>query len=56
MVTEEMFDGREAYRCDVCGFHYETENDAAACEEYCDTHGSCSSEITRRSLERSDDE
>jgi len=52
MVTQDRFDGQDAYACDACGFHYAEQEDAAACEDYCETHNSCSSDITEQALER----
>lgn len=51
MVMKELFEGKEAYRCEICGFHYENEADAESCEEAC-SEGVCSNEITAKALER----
>lgn len=52
MVLEERFDGDDAFRCEVCGFHYEEQATAERCEDFCREHGSCSSTITEQALER----
>ena len=52
MVIEEQFDGQDAYKCEACGFHYADKETAAECEDFCETHNSCSTELTKQSLER----
>jgi hypothetical protein len=53
MVKKEEFEGREAFACEACGFHYEYREDAEQCEEFCTEKGTCNSEVTSRSFERS---
>jgi len=48
MVNELMRKGETIYLCELCGFGYKDLNTAEQCEQYCDTHGSCSLEITRK--------
>jgi hypothetical protein len=38
------------FQCELCGFGYQDLDTAERCEEYCDKHGSCSPEITKRSI------
>lgn len=52
MVVKDDFEGEQVYRCGICGFHYRDREMAQRCEEFC-KGGSCSSEITQESLERS---
>lgn len=51
MVTEEQFNGQDTYKCEVCGFHFQTQENAQACEDYCNTHGGCSSDLAQKALE-----
>lgn len=51
MVVDEQYHGRDAYRCEICGFHYTVRDDARACEDYCRTHDGCSSKLAKRALE-----
>ncbi|MFB6193334.1 MAG: hypothetical protein ABEK00_03715 [Candidatus Nanohaloarchaea archaeon] len=55
MVTAEQFDGQDSFACDICGFHYEEPEEAEACEEYCETHEGCSSELAKKALETGGD-
>ncbi|MFQ6010269.1 MAG: hypothetical protein ACE5J7_04085 [Candidatus Aenigmatarchaeota archaeon] len=52
MVKEESFKGKDAFRCEACGFHYTQKKDAEACEKFCTEHRGCSLEITKKSMER----
>ena len=38
------------FQCELCGFGYKDLDTAEQCEEYCDTHGRCSVEITKKSI------
>ncbi len=51
MVVKEQFATKETYRCETCGFHYEKEADAEACEEGCQK-GICRNNVTAKALER----
>ena len=53
MVVKEKFEGQESFRCEECGFHFEEEDTAERCENYCRKKGMCNSEITKKALERS---
>ncbi len=53
MVNKEILKDRSIFVCKVCNFHYFDENVARKCEVYCESHGSCSNEITKNSVERS---
>ncbi|MFB6241537.1 MAG: hypothetical protein ABEJ36_01900 [Candidatus Nanosalina sp.] len=53
MVIKEEYEGVSAFKCEVCGMHYGGKEMAEKCEEFCRENGSCSSEITSKSLERS---
>ena len=48
MVNELRKKGQTVYLCEACGFGYEDLDTAERCEQYCDTHGSCSLEITQK--------
>lgn len=50
MVKKSRKDGRDIYLCEVCGFGYEDEETAEACQSYCSTHNSCSLEITSKAV------
>lgn len=52
MVREGERGGRRLFFCDVCSFGYDDQGLAEACETYCQTHGACSVEITRRARHR----
>jgi len=41
----------KSFFCQECKFHYETEELAKKCEEYCKKYNSCSLEITKYALE-----
>lgn len=41
-----------AYKCEECGFTYDTEDVAKQCEQWCREHGNCNMKITAQSLER----
>ncbi|MFB6166888.1 MAG: hypothetical protein ABEJ62_01350 [Candidatus Nanohaloarchaea archaeon] len=51
MVTRESFDGQEAFKCDICGFHYAEREDAEECEEFCETYEGCSTRLAQKALE-----
>jgi rubredoxin len=38
------------FQCELCGYGYRDLDTAEQCEEYCDTHGACSREITKKSI------
>jgi hypothetical protein len=50
MVSEVQRKGDTVYLCEFCGFGYADLETAEQCEEYCDTHGSCSLEITKKAI------
>jgi hypothetical protein len=39
------------YQCEVCGLHYENEQHAEDCYDYCSINNACSLEITKLSAE-----
>jgi hypothetical protein len=41
-----------AYYCEICGFGYVDLKNAEACEEFCDSHGFSSTEITNKATRR----
>lgn len=53
MVEEDVYEGKKAYRCEECDFHYKSRKKAEKCEENCLNHNVCKNEITIDSLERS---
>ncbi|MFB6158632.1 MAG: hypothetical protein ABEJ95_03125 [Candidatus Nanohalobium sp.] len=53
MVSKEKYGGEEAFKCEECHMHYKKEKDAEECEKHCREKGSCSTEVTKKSLERS---
>jgi hypothetical protein len=50
MVSELERKDKIVYQCEICGFGYKDIDTAEKCEQYCDTHGSCSAEITIRAV------
>lgn len=52
MVEKIEYEGKEAFRCKACGFHYLKRADAEKCEDFCNEKGMCKSEITGKSMER----
>jgi len=50
MVNELKRKGQMVYLCELCGFGYEDMETAEQCEQYCDIHGGCSLEITRKAV------
>ncbi len=40
------------FQCELCGFGYQDLDTAERCEEYCDTHGTYSAEITKKAIYR----
>lgn len=51
MVAEEAFQGKATFLCEVCGFHYESRERAAQCEQFCKEHNACDPEIIQNALE-----
>ena len=52
MVKEFKRKDETVYQCELCDMGYSEIDTAESCEEYCDTHGSCSLEITRKAVYR----
>jgi len=50
MVSEFKRKGEAVFVCEFCGFGYSDLDTAERCEEYCDTHGSCSLDITKKAI------
>lgn len=50
MVNEIERKVGTVYLCELCGFGYQDLDTAERCEQYCDIHGGCSSEITRKAI------
>ena len=50
MVNELSRKGEIVYVCELCGFGYKDVDTAERCEQYCDTRGSCSLEITQKAV------
>jgi len=50
MVDELKRKNEIVYLCELCGFGYRDLETAEKCEQYCDTHGSCSPEITQKAI------
>jgi predicted RNA-binding Zn-ribbon protein involved in translation (DUF1610 family) len=51
MVKISKQSNKKLYQCEECGFHYENEETAKKCEEWCKEHASCNIEITARAEE-----
>jgi len=41
----------KTYKCEECGFHYESEEMAIKCESWCKKYHSCHIEYTKEALE-----
>ena len=41
----------KTFKCEECGFHYEKEETAKKCEEWCKKYHSCHIEYTKEALE-----
>jgi len=50
MVSEFKRKGEAVLQCELCGFGYKDLDMAERCEEYCDIHGSCSLDITKKAI------
>jgi len=46
-----MSDEKDSYQCQECGLHYESEELAKACYEFCSTYKACNIEISLQSIE-----
>jgi hypothetical protein len=46
-----MNDEKELYQCPECGLHYEDEETAKQCENWCRENKSCNLEIIKGSVE-----
>lgn len=51
MVKEEVKKGKTYFRCEDCGFFYETRELAQKCQNFCEEHKSCSLEITKHAIQ-----
>jgi hypothetical protein len=52
LVCESIRKNQAIFYCEVCGFGYGDLRPAESCEEFCDTHGFSSPEITRKAISR----
>jgi hypothetical protein len=52
MVNELESKAGTVFQCELCGFGYKDLDTAERCEEYCDAHGSCSLEITKKAIHK----
>jgi len=52
MVKKVSHQGKQIYKCSVCGFGYLTNDLANKCKDYCTNHGACSLEITKHAVLR----
>jgi hypothetical protein len=52
MVSEIERKSGTIFQCEVCGFGYGDLDTAERCEEYCNTHASCSLEITKKAIRK----
>lgn len=50
MVRREIFEGKQVYVCEECGFGYSEKRLALMCEEFCKRVGACSGEITKLAI------
>ncbi len=50
MVKEITEQDQKLYLCDSCGFRYKDPKLAQQCEDYCNEHQSCSTEITKHAV------
>jgi hypothetical protein len=52
LVYESFGKRQTTYRCEICGFGYNTLKTAEACEEFCGTHGYSSLGILEKATYR----
>lgn len=52
MVCELFGKRQTTYRCEICGFGYNSIKTAEACEEFCETHGYSSPGILEKATYR----
>jgi len=52
LVYESFGKKQTTYRCEICGFGYNTLKTAETCEEFCGTHGHSSLEILEKATYR----
>jgi len=50
MVKETKENNKTLFVCEECKFKYEDKKWAEKCQAYCDTHSSCSLEITKHAV------
>jgi hypothetical protein len=50
MVEEKKIDDRTVFACKICGFGYLDRETADRCEEWCRKTGTCSLEITSKTV------
>lgn len=42
---------KKLYQCEACGLHYEDEQIAKECYEYCSTNNTCNFELIKQAVE-----
>ena len=52
MVKELEKGEQKLYLCEACGFEYKDTLKAQQCEDYCNKHQSCSTEITKHAVSK----
>lgn len=50
MVKEIKDNDATIYQCEICEMGYSEQETAERCEEYCNTHESCSIDITKNAI------
>lgn len=50
MVKEVQETNQKLYLCEACGFTYKDSSKAQQCEDYCNSHQSCSRDITKHAV------
>ena len=52
MVKQIKSNGQTVYQCELCEMGYGDIETAESCEEYCNTHSSCSRAITQKAIHK----
>lgn len=51
MVKEETKNGKTYFMCEACNMYYENRELAEKCEDFCNKHNACSTEIAKHSVQ-----
>ena len=51
MVKEETINGKKYYQCEACDMYYETRELAQKCEDFCNKHHECNTELIKYAVQ-----